>query len=334
MIFCENMMKKEFVIFYSWMSERPKEQNIKYIRGVLEGDCKKLEKKLGIKIKIDSDSRGEDGSKSIDENVLKKIAGCHIFIGDITPIYPQCAWKWWLKPTPNPNVMYELGFAVSSLGWNRCIMVWNLKYGNLSKAPFDIRNHTTIKYRKGKQELSFYRALKSKIENYDEYVREWRIGKERFFDAEKYYQITQMCSERDLVDSIDGFLTNQVYNSLEFNWWDNLYYYYHHYPDNRFVDEELHQAYLKFLDELKRMTLFAATYNEQIRHSNRPDDEVGIDEWRREEIYRIRDPYQYLDESKAAAYQTKIDKEFYSLIPSVMDSYKAFRDLIRKKLLV
>lgn len=327
-------MKKDFIVFYSWMSDRPKEQNIGYIRKVLSDDCKKLEKKLGIKITIDSDSRGEDGSKPIEENVLKKITKCDFFVGDITPIYPRQPWQLWAKPTPNPNVMYELGFAVSTLGWNRCIMVWNSKYGNLSNAPFDIRNHTTVSYKKGKLELSFLNILKSKIEHYDEYVKEWRTGKERSFDAEKYYQITQMCSERDLVDSIDGFLTNQVYNGLEFKWWDNLYYYYHHYPDNRFVDEELHKAYLKFLDELKHMTMFAATYNEQIKHSERPDEKVGTDEWRREEVYKIRDPYQYLDESKAAVYQAKIDKEFYSLSPSVMDSYKSFRDLIRKKLLI
>ena len=316
------------------MSDRPQEQNLKFISKVLKDDCKKLEKKLGIKFLIDSDSRGEDGSKSIEENVLKKIANCDIFVGDITPIYPRQPWQLWSKPTPNPNVMYELGYAVSSLGWNRCVMVWNLKYGNLGKAPFDIRNHSTVTYKKGKQELSFYEVLKNKIVHYDEYVKDWRTGKERSFDAEKYAEINKICNERDLVDSIDGFLTNQVYNSLEFNWWDNLYYYYHHYPDNRFVDEELHQAYLKFLDELRRMTMFAATYNEQIRHSQKSDSEVGTDEWRREEIYRIRDPYQFFDESKAAVYQAKVDKEFYSLIPSVMDSYKAFRDLIRKKLLV
>ena len=327
-------MKKEFVVFYSWMSDRPKEQNIKFIRKVLADDCKKLEKKLGIKISIDSDSRGEDGSKSINENVLKKIATCDLFVGDITPVYPRQSWQLWLKPTPNPNVMYELGFAVSSLGWNRCIMVWNSRYGNLSKAPFDIRNHITVTYEKGKQDLSFYDVLKSKIEHYDEYVKEWRAGKERSFDAEKYAEINKICSERNLVDSIDGFLTNQVYNSLEFNWWDNLYYYYHHYPDNRFKDEDIHQAYLAFLKELKRMTMFAATYNIQIRHSDRPDEEVGTDEWRKEEIYKIKDPYQFLDEQKAAAYQAKIDKEFYSLTPSVMNSYRAFRDIIRNKLLL
>lgn len=327
-------MKKEYIIFYSWMSDRPVKKNIRYIRKKLSDDCRELEKKLGVKITIDSDSRGEDGSKPIEENVLKKISSCDIFIGDITPIYPRHHWLWRQKPTPNPNVMYELGFAVSSLGWNRCVMVRNSKYGNLSKAPFDIRNHTTVTYHKGKDELSLYALLKSKLEHYDEYVREWRSGKERSFDAERYSEICNICSERNLVDSIDGFLTSLVYNSLEFNWWDDLCYYYHHYPDNRFVDDEIHQAYNAFLTELKRMTMFAAKYNKQIRHSDRPAEEVGTDEWRKEEIYKIRDPYDYLGPIEAAEQQRQIDKEHQSLITSVFDSYNAFRDLIRKKLLL
>lgn len=327
-------MKKEFTIFYSWMSDRPADQNLKYIRGILTDDCKKLEKKLSIKITIDSDSRKTDGSKPIEESVLKKIAGCDLFVADITPIHPRHPWVWRNKSTPNPNVMYELGFAASSLGWNRCVMVWNSKYGDLSKAPFDIRNHIATTYKRGRKELSLYSILKDKIEHYDEFLEEWRNGKERSFDVTKYDKICKICPERDLVDSIDSFLTNQVYNALEFKWWDNLYYYYHHYPDNHFVDKDIHNAYIAFLDELKRMTVFAATYNTQIRHSQRLDEEVGTDEWRKEEIYKIRDPYDYLDEDKASEQQAKIDNEYYSLIPSVMDSYRIFRDMIREKLLV
>lgn len=327
-------MKKDFVVFYSWMSDRPKEQNISYIRKVLSDDCKKLGKKLGIKIAIDSDSRGEDGSKPIEENVLKKIAKCDIFVGDITPIYPRQSWQLWAKPTPNPNVMYELGFAVSTLGWNRCIMVWNSKYGNLSNAPFDIRNHTTVSYKIGKIELSFYNILKSKIEHYDEYVKEWRTGKERSFDAEKYAEINKICTERNLVDSIDGFLTNRVYNKLEFDWWDGLIYYYNHYPDNRFVDDEIHQAYTTFLVELKKMVLFACRYNMQCSYDYRDDLEVGSEEWKKRQCYRIRDPFETLDEKEALEMDNQIEDEFSSFVPSLMDSYKAFRDLIRKKLLI
>lgn len=327
-------MKKEFVIFYSWMSDRPAEQNIKYIRKVLTEDCRALEKKLGVKITIDSDSRGEDGSKSIDENVLKKIAACDFFVGDITPVYPKFPWLWWKKPTPNSNVMYELGFAVSSLGWNRCIMAWNSKYGNLSRAPFDIRNHTTAVYKKGKHELSLYGILKGKIEKYDEYVKEWRTGKERSFDAEKYSKITQICSERNLVDSIDNFLTNRVYNKLEFDWWDGLIYYYNHYPDNRFVDEDLHKTYSDFLAELQKMVLIACKHNVQSSYEYRDDLDVNSEEWKKLQWYKIRDPFDSLDADKALALEMQIENEFRALIPSLMDSYRTFRDLIRKKLLI
>lgn len=318
------------------MSDRPAWQNIKYIRKCLTDDCSKLEKKHNIKISIDSDSRKEKGEETIDAVILKKITASDFFVCDVTPIRkPLFAFnKTQDKEIPNPNVLYELGFAVSALGWSRCILVWNEKYGDLSKAPFDIRNHTTLTYRQGVRELSLYELINDKITQYDDLVKEWRSGKERSFDNEKYARINQICTERNLVDSIDSFLTNQVYNGLEFNWWDNLYYYYHHYPDNRFVDDEIHQAYLGFLSELHRMTLFAAQYNVQIRHSDRPDEEVGTDDWRREEIYKIKDPYDFLEESKAAVLQAKINEEYCSLIPSVMDSYRAFRDLIRKILLV
>lgn len=327
-------MKQQYTIFYSWMSDRPNEQNRKYIRKVLDKDTKKLEKKFGVKILIDSDSRGEDGLKSIDETVLKKIGGCDLFVGDITPVLPRYKWIGYKKPVLNSNVMYELGFAVSTLGWNRCIMVWNSKYGNVRYAPFDIRNHTTVTYKKGKRELSLYEVLKNKIQNYDQYVKEWRTAKERSFDAEKYYNITQICSERNLIDSIDGFLTNRVYNALEFDWWDKLIYYYNHYPENRFVDEEIHQAYIVFLSKLQEMVWVACRHNVQSSYSYPEGLDVSSDEWKKLQTYKIRDPYETLTEDRAFELEQKIDAEFASLVPSLMDSYNCFRNLIRSKLLI
>lgn len=327
-------MKQQFTIFYSWMSDRPNDQNRKYIRKVIDKDSQKIEKELGIKITIDSDSRGEDGSKSIDETVLKKISNSDLFVCDITPASPQFSWFGNKKPVLNSNVMYELGFAVSSLGWNRCIMVWNSKYGNVGYAPFDIRNHTTVTYRIGKQELSLFGVLKSKIENYDQYVKEWRTAKERSFDAEKYWRITQICSERNLVDSIDSFLTNRVYNGLEFDWWDKLIYYYNHYPDNRFVDEEMHHAYLAFLTELQKMVWVACRHNVQSSYSYPEGLDVSSDEWKRLQTYKMRDPYETLTGEKAFELEQKIDADFASLVPSLMESYNKFRNLIRSKLLI
>lgn len=327
-------MKNQFVIFYSWMSDLPDEENRKYIRKILDKDTKKIEKELGVKIIIDSDSRGEDGSDSIDNVIIKKITQCDIFVCDITPMHLPEHTQGQVKPIPNPNVMYELGFAVSALDWNRCIMVWNSKYGNLNYAPFDIRNHSTITYCSGEKELSLYSILKNKIEDYEHLVKSWRTTKERSFDAEKYYVITQICSERNLVDSINNFLTNRAYNDLEFDWWNNLIYYYNHYPDNRFVDESIHQAYTSFLSELNKMVMIACEYNVQISYCRREDLAVSSDEWKRECRYKIKDPYDTLPEDKAHKLEREIEKAFNGIIPSLMKSYNDFRDLIRNKLLI
>lgn len=326
-------MKKEFVIFYSWMSDRPDGQNRKYIRKVLDKEKKKLEKDLGVTITIDSDSRGEDGSKTIDDVVLKKISNCDFFVGDITPVNHSLPFVK-KKLIPNPNVQYELGFAAASLGWNRCILVWNSKYGDVNLSPFDIRNHTIVTYHRGKQELSLFGLLKSKIENYEQYVKEWRLGKERSFDAEKYNVILNCCSERNLLDSINSFMNNRIYNGLEFKWWDELVYSYKHYPDNRFLDEEIHNAYMAFLNELDKMLLIAIKYNEQASSSYRDDLEVGSNDWEREQVYRVRDPYKTLEVKEADKMQQEIDNAFYSLYTPLMNSYNEFRDLIRKKLLI
>ena len=49
---------------------------------------------------------------------------------------------------PNPNVMFELGFAVRSLGWDRVICICNEEYGDVETQPFDISKHRIITYRK------------------------------------------------------------------------------------------------------------------------------------------------------------------------------------------
>lgn len=81
-------MKKEYIIFYSWMSDRPVKKNIRYIRKKLSDDCRELEKKLGVKITIDSDSRGEDGSKPIEENVMKKYLHATYSLVSKPPVNP------------------------------------------------------------------------------------------------------------------------------------------------------------------------------------------------------------------------------------------------------
>lgn len=326
-------MKTEFKIFFSWLSDLPDKDNRNLIRKTLQKEAKAIAKELNVKIIIDSDNRGEDGKDNIDDSILRKIASSDLFVADITPISKSFRFFGKSKYTPNPNVMYELGYAASTLGWNRCIMLWNTKYGDVEQAPFDIRNHSINVY-KSPESPNIHELLHKKISDYENLVRDFVANKERSFDIEKYKAITNICSERNLIDSIDSFFTNRVYNKLEFEWWDNIYYNYTHYPDNRFLDDEIHKLYGIFIDNLHEMTLIAAKYNEQSSYSERPISEISTDDYKRECIFSIQDPYKYLEHDAALKRENEIEAAFVNLWEPLINSYKEFRDCVRKKLLI
>ncbi|MFL5788974.1 MAG: hypothetical protein ACJ748_13025 [Flavisolibacter sp.] len=82
------------------------------------------------------------GSPSIVESITGKIAKSDVFVCDISIINPESSGR----QTPNPNVLYELGFATAILGWDRIIMVLNTAFGELDKLPFDLRGRRILPY--------------------------------------------------------------------------------------------------------------------------------------------------------------------------------------------
>ena len=91
--------------------------------------------------------------------ILTKIVQSDIFVCDITPAYILDINKNKKRALPNPNVMFELGFAVHSLGWERVICVCNEEYGNIETQPFDISKHRIITYRKKDGEKKSAKSL-------------------------------------------------------------------------------------------------------------------------------------------------------------------------------
>ena len=325
------MMKKKFSIFYSWISDRPDDQNRKYIRDRLIEDIKLLNKELSIEISIESDSRGEDGTDTIDLSILRKIAGSDFFVGDVTSIVDSKDNN--VKSfIPNPNVLFELGFAASSIGWNRCMIVCNERYSKINGAPFDIRNHHIRGYIVGESDLKLYAVLKEKIESYDLLVKEWKSNKEKSYDAGIFASINTICSERELIDSVSSFINGRFYSRKDFKWWDERIYQYRHYPDNRFVDEEIHNAYESFLTSLEQLIHVAISYT--IEHPHNKSLNGDEPDWDSRYRYLIKDPYDILDKDSAFEYQQRIDLEFNMLARIVIPNYEAFRDVVRKKLLI
>ena len=142
----------EITIFYSWQSDLPDNTNRKLIRDALHLLIPELENDR-IRIFIDEATREEAGSPNIPITIMEKIKTSDIFIADVTIINNEC--DSCDRKTPNPNVVFELGFAVSILGWSRIILLLNKAYSDEKDLPFDFDRHRVTSY--------FAKAVKADI---------------------------------------------------------------------------------------------------------------------------------------------------------------------------
>lgn len=135
---------KEFTLFFSWQSD--KNGIKKALSEALDKAVKDLKIK-GYKVNVEESTRNTPGSPQIVNTILDKIDSCDIFLADISPI---CSYQKQLgnglsstKQVPNPNVLMELGYAMSALGLSYTICVAHQGQWNPNDLPFDI-NHNRI----------------------------------------------------------------------------------------------------------------------------------------------------------------------------------------------
>ncbi|MBD2662998.1 hypothetical protein B6N60_00526 [Richelia sinica FACHB-800] len=145
-------------IFYSWQSDSPSSSNRSLIKNALNKAIKSLNKNsedIKIEMRIDTATDNLSGSPDIAASIFEKISNSHIFICDATIINPlspleKIALPFYQKNkrlTPNPNVLIELGFAASYLGWDKIICVVNTSQSRLEDLPFDIRGRRMCQYK-------------------------------------------------------------------------------------------------------------------------------------------------------------------------------------------
>ena len=208
-------MKDSFTVFYSWQTSTPENENKQLILDQLNTAANKL-KKDGINLLIDQDSRNTTRKDSIDYIILQKIPSCDFFIGDITPILTNESGK----IISNPNVMLELGYAVKVIGWARCILVWNSKFGDVNNAPFDIRNRSIMIYNSEKSNsIGFYDVLKDKINRYEQILAEQQNQE---IDYNVFQHWNKLIPPQKLSDIINKIMTNCAYSTEDFNLLDDF----------------------------------------------------------------------------------------------------------------
>jgi hypothetical protein len=84
--------------------------------------------------RVDQDTQGLPGAPSIPQAIMEKIDACQAFVADVFLCYTTVDGT----QGPNPNVAYELGYAVARLRWDRIILVVNTEFGPIEKLPFDL----------------------------------------------------------------------------------------------------------------------------------------------------------------------------------------------------
>ncbi len=133
-------------IFYSWQADLPNNTNRGFIESVISKSISSIsrDETFELELCLERDTQGAPGSPNIVKTILEKISTCDIFIADISIVTDGGGNG--QRPSPNPNVLFELGYAVSCLSWDRIVLFYNEGYGTDEKLPFDIQQHRRINY--------------------------------------------------------------------------------------------------------------------------------------------------------------------------------------------
>lgn len=123
------------IIFYSWQNDLNKKTHRYFIEKCLKKALHTLEKDTSIYASYDRDTKGMTGSPDISSVIFDKIDKAALFVCDISIVNPESGGR----KMPNPNVLLELGYAVSKLGWDRVICLFDVNTGVVEDLPFDIR---------------------------------------------------------------------------------------------------------------------------------------------------------------------------------------------------
>jgi hypothetical protein len=141
---------QRLLVFYSWQSDLSDKTNRGLIRRQLRAAASKVEETHGqeVIVKVDEATRDVSGSPNIPATILAKIASSDLFICDVTTINSSENGR----KVPNPNVVFELGYAVANIGWERIVLLFNTEFGSFpADLPFDFDRHRASPYFAGEQ---------------------------------------------------------------------------------------------------------------------------------------------------------------------------------------
>lgn len=135
------MSDMPFSLFYAWQSDT----NASTGRNFVEEAANKALKEVHVSglldsaPRLDKDTKDVPGTPDIINTILDKISMSSAFLADLTFVSNSSEKGGQEKHLPNPNVLLELGYALSQITSDRVICVMNTYYGKSDDLPFDLR---------------------------------------------------------------------------------------------------------------------------------------------------------------------------------------------------
>lgn len=134
-------------IFYSWQSDTPSATTKNLIGRALQDAIALLNADARVEdadrddeeaAMLDQDTAGVPGSPPIVETIFGKIDRAAAFVSDLTYVAERKDGRL----SPNPNVLFEHGWAWKSLSWRAVISVMNVAHGHPRDhpLPFDLQH--------------------------------------------------------------------------------------------------------------------------------------------------------------------------------------------------
>ena len=160
-----------FTVFYAWQSDRPGNVNRNFVEQALKKAIDEINADAEVldspRPELDKDTQGVGGARGITDIILEKIEECGVFVADVTPTgrsdtVPEGRTA---KLQPNPNVVFELGYALRCLSDDRIVMVLNTAYGLPDDLPFDLRYRKLVTYRAAEGDADKSMARRELLEN-------------------------------------------------------------------------------------------------------------------------------------------------------------------------
>jgi hypothetical protein len=130
-------------IFFSWQHDRARRTGRDLIEQALERATHRISVDAAVEpairdVVVDLDTKGVSGTPPIVDTIFRKIDEAAVFVPDLTFVGTRIDGR----PTPNPNVLIEYGWALNSLKHFRIVPVMDAAHGKptAEAMPFDMRH--------------------------------------------------------------------------------------------------------------------------------------------------------------------------------------------------